>query len=168
MNSENMPNVPVNKVVRRRKVRRRNVDELINNSGKGNVPVIKVVSDKFNWAAFLMPILWGLFNNANKTAFVLIPGLIVPVLLGLCKNSVPALVLAPLSTLCSLSNIVLCIWCGIKGNTWAWQNKRYKSIEHFHSVQKNWAIGSILFLFVIPITLIIFAVPMFSRYYKLF
>ncbi len=28
---------------------------------------------------------------------------------------------------------------GAKGSTWAWQNKRWDSIEHFQSMQKKWA-----------------------------
>ena len=38
----------------------------------------------------------------------------------------------------------LCIWFGIKGNEWAWQNKRFESVEHFHSNQKKWAIAGLI------------------------
>ncbi len=46
----------------------------------------------------------------------------------------------------------LIIWFGIKGNEWAWQNKKWDSVEHFHSVQKTWATWGIV-LFVLGIVL---------------
>ena len=36
------------------------------------------------------------------------------------------------------------IWFGIKGNEWAWQNKKFESVEQFHSNQKKWAIAGII------------------------
>jgi len=33
---------------------------------------------------------------------------------------------------------------GIKGNEWAWRNKKWESIEHFKSVQKKWSVWGIL------------------------
>ena len=36
---------------------------------------------------------------------------------------------------------------GIKGREWAWQNKRWDSLEHFNRVQKKWSVwGAILIL----------------------
>ena len=36
------------------------------------------------------------------------------------------------------------IWFGIKGNRWAWQNKRWESIEAFHKTQRIWAIVGVV------------------------
>ena len=36
---------------------------------------------------------------------------------------------------------------GAKGNEWAWRNKKWESVEHFHSVQKIWAtVGLVIVL----------------------
>ncbi len=72
----------------------------------------------FNWGAFFLNWIWGLFNNvfAALLTFVPIIGWIMPFVLG------------------------------FKGNAWAWRNKRWESVEHFKRVQKRWAIaGAIVF-----------------------
>ena len=101
---------------------------LANNSGQGKEsPVLDIISKRFNWGAFFLSWIWGLGNRSYITL------LIFPVsLLGLIPFAGFFVTLG------------LCIWFGIKGNTWAWQNKQWKSIEHFHEVQKKWAIGGII------------------------
>ena len=114
----------------------RQESSLANNSGQGpNSPVIDLVAKKFNWGAFCLNWIWGLFNKTFLPLIVL--GVIFIPFVG------------------GFISIGLCIWFGIKGNTWAWQNKRWNSIEHFHSVQKNWAIAGII-LFVLNIVISIF------------
>ena len=109
----------------------KNVD-LKNNSGQGpNSPVLDIVSKKFNWGAFLLNWIWGLGNRTFITLVIFLVGVfgIIPglgIIAGLGCN----------------------IWFGIKGNEWAWQNKRWESIEQFHLVQKKWAIGGLIALFV--------------------
>lgn len=98
----------------------------INNSGQGkNIEVDSIIAKRFNWGAFLLGFIWGLFNKTYIT-------LIVFIFCFLPKSLEYILIL-----MCS-------IWFGIKGNTWAWQNKHWESIEHFHSVQKKWAIVGII------------------------
>lgn len=100
---------------------------LANNSGQGkDTPVVDLVAKKFNWGAFAFSWIWGLCNKTYIPLLILITAFI-PVVGG-------------------LASLGLCIWFGIKGNTWAWQNKRWNSIEHFHSVQKNWAIAGIILM----------------------
>ena len=36
------------------------------------------------------------------------------------------------------------IWFGIKGNTWAWQNKHFDSVEAFHNNQRKWATAGVI------------------------
>lgn len=98
---------------------------LANNSGQGpNTPVLDIVSKKFNWGAFLLNWIWGLGNRTYITLILFLLGFIP--FLGIVA-------------------IFGCqIWFGIKGNEWAWQNKRWNSIEHFHEVQKKWAIAGII------------------------
>ncbi|MGB5846997.1 MAG: hypothetical protein WBH40_00840 [Ignavibacteriaceae bacterium] len=46
-----------------------------------------------------------------------------------------------------VANFFMIFLLGTKGSEWAWQNKRWNSIEHFKKVQKLWAIwGFILFV----------------------
>ena len=33
----------------------------------------------------------------------------------------------------------MCFVLGAYGNEWAWRNKRWESVEHFHRVQATWA-----------------------------
>ena len=99
---------------------------LQNNSGQGpNVQVPDVVAKKFNWGAFLLSWIWGIGNKTWIT-FLVWPACFVPFVGGL---------------IC----LGLQIWFGIKGNEWAWQNKKFESVEAFHKNQKTWAIvGTIL------------------------
>ena len=116
-----------------------NAENNINTSGQGkNAIVPDEVANHFNWGAFLLNCLWGLGNNSYLT------------LLVLATSFIPLLnMVAPL---------VLCVWFGVEGNKWAWKNKRFQSIEHFHSYQKKWATaGAILFLLGVVISIVILA-----------
>ena len=95
-----------------------------NNSGQGpNTPVPDSVARKFNWGAFLLSWIWGLGNKTYITLLVFLVGFIPFIGIVLIFG--------------------MQIWFGIKGNTWAWQNKRFQSIEHFHENQRNWAIAGV-------------------------
>ena len=104
---------------------KRPTSTLANNSGDGpNSPVLDIVAKEFNWGACCLSWIWGLGNNTYLPLIILVTYIIPWV--G------------------SIASIGLAIWFGIKGNTWAWQNKRWESIEHFHAVQKKWAIAGII------------------------
>ena len=106
----------------------RQVGSLANNSGQGkDSPVLDVVSKKFNWGAFLLSWIWGLGNRTYITLLIFV---------GAVLSIVPILGF--------VAQLGLCIWFGIKGNTWAWQNKKWQSIEHFHEVQKKWAVAGVI------------------------
>ena len=96
----------------------------VNNSGLGkNTEVNELISKNFNYGACLLTWIWGVFNKTYIT-LIFIPICLLP--------SIVAIIISG----------ILSIYFGIKGNTWAWQNKRWKSVEHFHSVQKKWAIAA--------------------------
>ncbi len=78
----------------------------------------------FNWGACLLPVLWGPFNSTPITI------LIIPI------NFIPYIGI--------IFSIIFNIYCGMKGNEWAWKNKTWKSLEDFHRVQKKWAIAGII------------------------
>lgn len=86
-----------------------------------NPNIIQSDIKRFNWGAFFLTWIWGIGNNVMETLWILVTGF-VPVV-G-----------------CLLGGLVLPIIFGIKGNEWALKNKSYKSLEHFHSVQRTWAI----------------------------
>ena len=93
---------------------------LNNNSGQGpNSEVPDEVANRYNWGAFTFSWIWGL---GNKTYITLL-----------------TLVLVFIPFVGNIAAIIANIIFGIKGNRWAWQNKQWKSIEHFHKVQKTWA-----------------------------
>lgn len=110
--------------------------DLTNNSGQGKGSrVLSVVSDKFNWGAFFFSWIWGLCNKCYLT-LIIIPVAFVPVIGG-------------------IASLAMAIWFGVEGNKWAWQNKRWNSIDHFHSVQKKWAIASLIYVGVLFVLCIV-------------
>lgn len=115
---------------------------LANNSGMGkDSPVLDIVAKRFNWGAFFFSWLWGLGNRSYITLIIF-----------------PIAILDIVPILGTIVLLGILIWFGINGNKWAWQNKKWKSIEEFHKVQKIWAIsGCILiciFFILIPAIII--------------
>ncbi len=85
---------------------------------------------EFNWGAFLGTWIWGLFN----------------------KSYIPLLHLILFFT---PWNILFLLICGLKGNEWAYKNKKYDNIDKFNESQKKQTIFWIVFNFII-IPIIIF------------
>ena len=112
--------------------------QFINTSGQGvNALVPDVVKKKFNWGAFLLSFIWGLFHKKYITLLI-IPVLFIPY---------AGLFIA----------FVLTVWFGIKGNEWAWRNKKYDGIRDFHDSQRSWAIaGIVVSVLIIPVIYLIF------------
>ncbi len=81
-----------------------------NTSGQGALAVVPREIQGWNWGAFLLTWIWGIGNN----------------------------VLLALLTLVPFVGLVMWIVLGFKGTEWAWQNKRWDSIEHFQRVQRTW------------------------------
>lgn len=107
-----------------------------NTSGQGADCIVpEIVSKRFNWGAFFLTWIWGVCNKTYITLLIfltLIP--FVGMFIGL-----------PLQ-----------IWFGIKGNEWAWKNKKFKGVNDFHRYQKNWAIaGTVLSLFFTALSIVI-------------
>lgn len=77
---------------------------------------------RWNWGAFFLTWIWGIGNNVLIAFLVFVPflGFIMPFILG------------------------------IKGGEWAWEKKRWDSLEHFQRVQRIWAwVGLGVFLWVV-------------------
>lgn len=131
------------------------IPEILNNdenqnynmSGKGSAyPVPEIVADKFNWGACLLTWVWGIGNKTYITLLILLVG---------CAYFIPVAGWAV--------TLAMQIWFGVKGNEWAWQNKRFESIEAFHNYQKKWTVaGTIIYLaitVVLPIMLVLLIAP---------
>jgi hypothetical protein len=92
---------------------RSDIDAAIpNDSGTGPAAKLPEELDDWNWGAFLLTWVWAVGNK---------------VWIGLVA-------LAPVP----FANLAVGILLGIKGNEWAWQNKKWKSIKHFRHTQRIW------------------------------
>jgi hypothetical protein len=70
----------------------------------------------WNWGAFALTWIWGLAHRTYIALLVFVPvfgWLIVPIVLG------------------------------VKGNAWAWENREWRSAEHFRRTQRIWGVASI-------------------------
>lgn len=89
---------------------------LENTSGYGKMSVVPdEVRGGWNWGAFLLNWIWGIGNSTWIALLCFVPfvGMVMPFVLG------------------------------AMGNQWAWQNKRWESIEHFRRVQRLWALWGV-------------------------
>lgn len=82
-----------------------------NTSGQGKSAVVPDEIRRWSWGAFLLTWIWGLGNKVYLALLCLIPYV----------------------------GIIMVIVLGIKGNEWAWRNKKWDDVEHFKRVQKIWA-----------------------------
>jgi hypothetical protein len=64
----------------------------------------------WNWGAFLLSPIWSICNKSWIGLFSLVP----------CVGTIMSIVL------------------GLKGNEWAWQNRRWESVEQFKETQTVW------------------------------
>ena len=89
-----------------------------NTSGQGKQAVIPAELKGWNWGAFLMNWVWGIFNKTYIALLTFVPlvGVFMPFVLG------------------------------FKGNAWAWKNKKWDSIEHFRRAQRKWAMWGVIML----------------------
>ncbi len=132
-------------------------ENFVNNSGEGKGIDIPHEVKRFSWGAFFFGWIWGLFNKSYLTLI----GLAVPVLtfvialiLGIFAGLVNEKEIAALifvfifflNAISNIANLALSVWFGIKGNDWAWQNKKWDSLKHFHDVQRIWATAGILLI----------------------
>lgn len=92
-------------------------EKLIYNSNFEGTEVEKEMS-KWNWGAFFLNWFWGIFNKSYLALFALVPFL----------------------------GAIWAVVCGLKGNEWAWKNKKWESIEHFRKDQREWAILGVVIL----------------------
>jgi len=100
------------------------ISQSSNTSGQGATAEIPPEIRRWNWGAFWLSFIWSVCNNVWIGLLTLLPGA------------------------CVVMPFVL----GAKGNEWAWQNKRWESVEHFQRVQRawaNWALGIVILFSII-------------------
>lgn len=90
-------------------------------SGKGKDSVIPDEIKGWNWGAFGLSIIWGVYYGAW------------PVLWGMLLGGIPVL------------GILWFVFVGMKGNEWAWRKNKWESMEKFKASQEKWKVWGILF-----------------------
>ena len=88
--------------------------------------------DKWNWGAFLLSWIWGIFNNVYWTLVALIP---IP-----------------------LVGLIVAIIAGVKGTRQSWENGHWNEANYneFAQKQHNWAIAGLIVLLLSFVGTIIF------------
>jgi hypothetical protein len=113
-----------------------------NTSGQGSSATLPRELEGWNWGAFLLTWVWGIGNKVWIALLALIP---VPL----------------------LASIAIGIVLGLKGNEWAWQNKQWKSIEHFRHSQRiwlYWGLAALAAPFVLILGLLLIAIGLLGYY----
>jgi hypothetical protein len=96
-----------------------------NTSGQGELATVPEEVKGWSWGAFVLTWIWVIFNSVWIAFLCFIP------------------------FFCLVWAFVL----GVKGNEWAWRNKKWDSIEHFKNTQRSWNIAGII-VFVISILVV--------------
>jgi len=106
--------------------------------GKGS-PVPDEIKG-WNWGAFFLNWIWGIGNSTYIALLMFIP----------------------------FVNFVMPFVLGAKGSQWAWQNRMWRDVEHFKSVQKKWRNAVfILFFVVLPLFFMLISNLLKGDAYKL-
>ncbi len=103
-----------------------------NTSGMGKETLVPPEINKWNWGAFFLNWIWGIGNKSYITFLMFVPFFF----------------------------IIIPFVSGFKGNTWAWRNKKWDSIDQFINVQRKWSIAGFIIIpsFIVFIVLINIAV----------
>ncbi len=108
--------------------------ELQNTSGQGSTSVVPEEIKGWNWGAFFLNWIWSIGNQTYIGLLSLIP----------------------------YAGVIMAIILGVKGNDWAWQNRKWESIEQFKEVQKKWTMWGFIILAIYIILLVAVVIPMFT------
>ena len=95
-----------------------------NSSGQGKEGLVPGEIRGWSWGAFLLGWIWAIGHNKFDVAVYGLAAYTLSILLG------------PPGWLAELAISIL---LGVKGNEWAWQSKKWRSIEHFKKTQRSWA-----------------------------
>lgn len=79
-------------------------------------PGLEAELKKWNWGAFLLTFIWGIGHGVMRSFLVLVP----------------------------FYGFYEWFMLGIHGNRWAWEKRRWESVEKFHHSQRAWAKAGII------------------------
>lgn len=91
-----------------------------NTSGQGPTAVVPDEIKGWNWGAFLMNWIWAIGHQTWIGLLALVP----------------------------YAGLIMAIILGVKGSEWAWQNRRFESVEQFKTVQRIWAYWGLAILII--------------------
>ena len=105
-----------------------------NTSGMGSGAQLPPGIDGWGWGPFLLNWIWAIGNGVWIGLLALVPYV----------------------------GFVMAIILGIKGREWAWQKKKWDSVEQFNKTQRKWSIAGFIFagisLILIPILLVLIVI----------
>ncbi|MBQ7257427.1 MAG: hypothetical protein IJS60_07015 [Abditibacteriota bacterium] len=125
-----------------------------NGYNKQNSTIPEIVN-KFNWGAFMFPIIWSIDNWIFPPLLYPIAYLLIVILR--IKGLISEINYAYLRLMLNFIYIVIKFVLGINGNKIAFKSKRFKSIEHFVKIENIYNKIGIIF-FIISIILIVIAI----------
>jgi TIR domain len=79
-------------------------------------PDLEAELKKWNWGAFLLTFIWGIGNGVMRSFLVFVP----------------------------IYGFYEWFMLGSRGNRWAWEKRRWDSVEHFRQSQRSWAKAGII------------------------
>jgi hypothetical protein len=85
-----------------------------NTSGHGEFAVVPSEINKWNWGAFWLTWIWGIFNKSYIALLVFLP----------------------------IANIIVPFYLGARGSELAWKNTYWSNVEEFKRAQRKWAISA--------------------------
>ena len=97
----------------------------------------------WSWGGFLLTWIWGLGNNVWISLISIL-------------DFIPYI-----GWIISLTMRII---LGVRGNEWAWQHKKWDSIEHFQRTQRKWmwwGIGTIVASIIFTIALIVLLISLY-------
>jgi len=99
----------------------------------------------WNWGAFFLGWIWGIGNKVwiALLTLILLVSFIPITYIMFAVIKMPHGAEAPTLILLVSILFIVSIVLGMKGNEWAWRNKKWDSIEHFRRTQRAWAIVGI-------------------------
>jgi hypothetical protein len=108
-----------------------------NTSGMGKGHDIPDGVKGWSWGAFIFNWVWAIGNKTWIGLIALIPYV----------------------------GFIMAFTLGFKGREWAWENKKWESVEHFQRVQRKWSLWSLVFVAIAFIGIVVaIAIPAYQDY----
>lgn len=112
--------------------------EFGNTSGRRQGVPHEVASRPWNWGAFLLTPAWCASNGAQTIGYAWALLFLVALL---AAGFVPAPIGRAIGLLLTASAIGVGVFAGLRGNTVAWENRRFEDVDDFAQTQRAWAIA---------------------------